>query len=101
MESEITLCIHLIKPTPGVVFGLQKGSGSVYETIQKQIPTSNDLSFTFTIKIKGERPKDKLPKLSGSFVQGPADGKFVYIGKKGYYFIIFIVTSLVIKAKCS
>lgn len=79
MEAEINLCIHLIKPTPGVVFGLQKGSGSVYETIQKKIPTSNDLSFTFTINVKGDRSKDKLPKLSGSFVQGPAGSKFVYI----------------------
>jgi len=79
MESEITLQIILIKPTPGVVFGLQKGSGNNYETVQKQIPTSNDLTFTFTIKVKGDKLKDKLPKLSGSFVQGSADNKFVYI----------------------
>ncbi len=79
MESEITLQIILIKPTPKVVFGLQKGSGSNYETIQKQIPISNDLSFTFTIKVKGDRSKDTFPKLSGSFVQGPTDNKFVYI----------------------
>lgn len=79
MESEITLRIILIKPTPEVVFGLQKGSGSNYETVQKQISTSNDLAFTFTIKVKGNRSKDKLPKLSGSFVQGPADNRFVYI----------------------
>jgi hypothetical protein len=79
VESEITLQIILIKPTPEVVFGLQKGSGSNYETVQKQIPTSNDLTFTFTIKVKGDRSKDKLPKLSGSFVQGSAQNKFVYI----------------------
>lgn len=79
MESEITLEIILIKPTPGVVFGLQKGAGNNYETVQKQISTSNDLVFTFTIKVKGDRSKDKLPKLSGSFVQGSADNKFVYI----------------------
>ena len=79
MESEITLQIILIKPTPDVVFGLQKGSGSIYETIQKQIPASNDLSFTFTIIAKGDRLKDKLPKFSGSFVQGSANNKFVYI----------------------
>ena len=79
MESEITLQIILIKPTPEVVFGLQKGSGSNYETVQKQIPVSNDLTFTFTIKVKGDRSKDKLPKFSGSFVQGSADNKFVYI----------------------
>jgi hypothetical protein len=58
---------------------LQKGSGNNYETVQKQIAISNDLSFTFTIKVKGDSAKDKLPKFSGSFVQGPADSKFVYI----------------------
>jgi len=79
MEPEITLQIILIKPTPGVVFGLQRGSGNNYETVQKQIPVSDDLTFTFTIKLKGDRSKDKLPKFSGSFVQGSSDNKFVYI----------------------
>jgi len=58
MDSEITLHVIMIKPTPQVVFGLQKGSGSNYETVQKQIPTCNDLSFKFTIKVKGDRSKD-------------------------------------------
>jgi hypothetical protein len=79
VESEITLQIILIKPTPEVIFGLQKGSGSNYETVQKQIPATNDLTFTFTIKVKGDRSKDKFPKLSGIFVQGPAGNRFVYI----------------------
>ncbi len=79
MESEITLQIILIKPTPKVVFGLQKGSGKNYETVQKQIPVSNDLSFRFSVKVKGDRSKEKYPKFSGGFVQGPADSKFVYI----------------------
>jgi len=79
MESELTLQIILSKPTPNVVFGLQKGVGANYETVQKQISASNDLIFTFTIKVKGDRLKDKLPKLSGSFVQGSADSRFVYI----------------------
>ncbi|MEQ9439769.1 MAG: DUF5990 family protein [Cyclobacteriaceae bacterium] len=79
MESEITLQIILIKPTPDVMFGLQKGSGSNYETVQKQIPTSNDLSFNFTVKVKGDKSGGHLPKFSGSFVQGPATNQFVYI----------------------
>lgn len=79
VESEITLQIILIKPTPNVVFGLQKGAGINYDTVQKQITTSDDLTFTFTIKVKGDRSKDEVPKLSGSFVQGSADNKFVYI----------------------
>ena len=80
MESEITLQIILVKPTPGVMFGLQKGSGSNYETVQKQIPVSDSLSFKFAITVKGDRSKDEYPRFSGSFVQGPAGSKFVYIG---------------------
>jgi hypothetical protein len=79
MEFEITLQIVLIKPTPDVVFGLQKGSGKNYETLQKQVPTFNDLTFTFTVKVKGDKSKDQFPRLSGSFVQGSANNKFVYI----------------------
>ena len=79
MESEVTFQIVLLKPTPGVDFGLQKGSGSNYETVQKQRSDSKDLSFNFTIKIKGDKAKDKSPGLAGSFVQGPTNGKFIYI----------------------
>ena len=79
VELEIILQIILIKPTPNVVFGLQKGSGNNYETFQKQISKSNDLTFTFPIKVKGDKSNDKPPKLSGSFVQGSSDNKFVYI----------------------
>lgn len=79
MESEITLQIILTRPTPDVLYALQKGSGNNYETVQKQMAVSDDLSFKFTIKVKGARSKDKLPKFSGSYVQGPSDNKFVYI----------------------
>ena len=79
METEITLQIILIKPTKGVDFGLQKGSGNNYETIQKQRSDGQDLFFKFLVKIKGERAKDPLPKFSGHFAQGPAVNKFIYI----------------------
>ena len=79
MESEVKLQIVLLKPTPGVIFGLQKGSGNNYETIQKQSANNNDLLFSFSIIVKGDTIKDENPKFSGSFVQGPTGGKFVYI----------------------
>jgi len=79
METEIALQIILIKPTKDVDFGLQKGSGNDYETIQKQRSNGQDLLFKFCVKIKGEREKDLLPKFSGYFVQGPAASKFIYI----------------------
>jgi hypothetical protein len=34
MARELTLRIIIEQPPPGVDFGLQKGSGSVYETVQ-------------------------------------------------------------------
>ena len=80
MDTEITLQIILSKPPSGVLFGLQKGSGSNYETIQKQMSSSGDLSFTFPVHVKGDKSKDDMPKLTGPFVQGPANGRFVYIG---------------------
>ena len=79
METEVMLQIILIKPTKDVDFGLQKGAGNNYETVQKQRAGSQDLFFKFPVKVKGERPKDLLPKFSGHFVQGPAGNKFIYI----------------------
>ena|SRR5205809_1551522 len=78
-KTEIELLILLTKPTTGVDFGLQKGSGNVYQTVQKQRADSGDLSFQFTIEVKGDKQKDALPKFSGPFVQGPTGNKFIYI----------------------
>ncbi len=79
MNLEITCNIILLNPTIGVDFGLQKGSGSVYETIQKQRAAGNDLNFNCLVIIKGDKEKDATPKFSGPFVQGPATQKFIYI----------------------
>src|SRR5207249_3857480 len=81
MDKELTFHIVIIKPPPNVDYGLQKGSGRNYETVQKQKSKSReDLSFKCVVKIKGERSKDQLPKLSGPFVQGRALDRFIYIG---------------------
>ena len=79
METGIALQIILIKPTKDVDFGLQKGSGNDYETIQKQRSGGQDLLFKIPVTIKGEKGKDLLPKFSGHFVQGPTGNKFIYI----------------------
>lgn len=78
MERELTLRIVLEKPPAGVDFGLQKGWGSDYETIQKQRSTTKDLYFEFTVGLKGSR-KDAAPDFSGSLVQGLCGGRFVYL----------------------
>ena len=77
METELTFRIVLEKPPAGVDFGLQKGSGSNYETIQKQRSEANDLYFEFNAGVKAG--KDSMPNFLGSFVQGPPGQRFVYI----------------------
>lgn len=78
MESEVTLRIVLEKPPAGVDFGLQKGRGVEYETIQKQRSMGTDLHFEFSVRAK-QASKADLPNFLGPFVQGPTGERFVYI----------------------
>src|SRR4026208_1451790 len=78
MERELTLRIVLEKPPADVVFGLQKGRGSDYETIQQQRSTAKDLQFEFTVGLKAGR-EGASPTFLGSFVQGPPAQRFIYL----------------------
>jgi hypothetical protein len=78
MEHELTLRIVLEKPLPGVDFGVQKGKGSSYETIQKQRSKGKDLVFEFTVRVKAGT-RTSAPNFLGPFVQGPTDERFIYI----------------------
>ena len=78
MERQLNFRIVLEKPPADVDFGLQKGRGSGYETIQKQRSKAKDLYFEFTVGVKDAR-KDALPTLLGPLVQGPPDQRFIYI----------------------
>lgn len=69
--------IILEKPTTGVNFGLQKGRGNKYETIQTQRATGQDLHFEFQFKVKAIENKEI--DFSGPFVQGVRGERFVYI----------------------
>ena len=77
MEQEINLIIVLESPPPGVDYGLQKGGGNEYEVIQKQRSKSADLRFEFTVRVRDG--KAGQPNFLGPFVQGPAQGRFVYL----------------------
>jgi hypothetical protein len=78
MTQELLLRIILEKPPAGVDFGLQKGRGSDYETIQTHRADGNDLKFEFPVGIKKNTAVDQ-PDFSGPFVQGPRDQRFIYI----------------------
>ena len=77
MNQEITLKIVLENPPGGVDFGLQKGSGSKYETIQIQRSSDKNLQFEFPITVILD--KEGLPNFVGVFVQGPPSQRFIYI----------------------
>lgn len=77
MNQELTLRIVLENPPGGVDFGLQKGSGNKYETIQIQRYSDKNLEFEFPVTVKLN--KDGLPNFLGAFVQGPTDQRFIYI----------------------
>src|SRR5918993_6107791 len=77
MDRELTLRIILEKPTAVVDFGLQKGHGSNYETVQTQRSVGKDLRFEGTVRVAGA--KDGSPNFLGPFAQGPAGQKFIYI----------------------
>ena len=76
-DRELTLRIILEKPTTGVDFGLQKGRGSNYETVQTQRSTGKDLRFEFGVRVA--RASDGSPNFLGPFAQGPSGQRFIYI----------------------
>jgi len=79
-KSEITVPIQiiLIAPPVGVDFGVQEGKGNDYKTIQVQRSKSPDLEFVCSVGVKGNRD-DGPPNFVGNIVQGPPNGRFVYI----------------------
>lgn len=77
MPEPIKLYFVLENPNPGVDFGIQKGSGSIYETIQKQRSAGEDLHFYCELFVKPG--KDGEVDFSGPCVQGPTGVRFFYV----------------------
>lgn len=79
MTSQVTLRIVLERPPKDVDFGLQKGKGSAYETVQIQRSDGSDsLRFEVAVEVKTNGAR-ATPVLTGPYVQGPPDARFVYI----------------------
>lgn len=77
MERDLQFRIILERPPRGVLYGLQKGSGGEYETVEKQLSKGNDLRFEFAVRVKEN--KEGSPNFLGAFTQGPASGRFIYL----------------------
>ena len=82
MKQELNFQIILQQPNTGVDFGLQKGSGAQFETLQRQRASGKDLLFSFRADIIND--KDGQPDFKGPIIQGPPGGRFVYIGIGSY-----------------
>jgi Family of unknown function (DUF5990) len=77
MEHELRCSIILENPTAGVVFGLQKGGGNDYETIQKQKATGENLLFELNVRVK--TGKNTAPVFLGPCTHGTPADRFIYI----------------------
>ncbi len=77
MPDAVRFRIVLEAPPTDVDYGLQKGRGSMYETVQAQRSHGGDLRFEFDAEVKASGDESDF---RGPFVQGPAGGRFVYIG---------------------
>lgn len=77
MDKQVFLKIIIEKPVSGVVYGVQKGKGNNYDTIQKQSSEFDDLNFEIPVSVKFD--DSGLPAFFGPFVQGPPQQRFVYI----------------------
>jgi hypothetical protein len=79
MNSVLILRIILEKPVSGVLYGVQKGKGNNYETVQKQLSTPSDLVFEIKVDIKPGKANQTGFSFIGPFAQGPAHDRFIYI----------------------
>jgi Family of unknown function (DUF5990) len=79
MTVNIKVKIRLQQPVTGVMYGLQKGTGTNYQTIQQQLAADADLNFEMEIGIRGDPLKDAVPSFSGLFVHGPKSAQFIYL----------------------
>jgi hypothetical protein len=77
MERQVTLRVIVESPPGGVDIGVQEGHGNDYKTVQTQRFTKQDLRFEFPIRVK--EGKNGEPNFLGSFAQGPANNRFIYL----------------------
>ena len=77
---DIVVRIVLVSPPVGVDYGIQKGSGSDYQTLFLQRPTNPRAQIVFDVPITATdtRP-DGLPNFTGPFVQGKPTERFLYV----------------------
>jgi hypothetical protein len=74
-ERELPVRVTVLRPPPGVLFRVQCGKG---ELAAPSAESSAAISFDLTLRAADTRADGK-PNFLGSFAQGPADGRFLYV----------------------
>ncbi len=81
-DRAISLQIVIEKPQVGILYGLQRGSGNHYETVQAQLSGDSDLVFELVMPVKADKAGRFV--FSSPFAQGAPKDRFVYICMGSY-----------------
>ena len=81
MSKELPIRFVIERPLNGIDFGIQRGKGKDYATIETQRSKGQNLTFEFAISVQ---QKNGEPNFTGPFSQGPSSGRFVYVDIGSY-----------------
>jgi len=72
---DLALRISIVDPLPDVALALQRGKSGACALIPPSRIAAETVAFDFTVVVA----PGPSPRLLGPFVQGPPDGRFVYV----------------------
>lgn len=76
---DIIVRIVLVSPPVGVDYGIQRGTGSDYDTIFIQRPSNPRAQIVFDVPITVTERPDGQPTFGGPYVQGKPAERFLYV----------------------
>jgi hypothetical protein len=80
---ELPIRILVEDPVPGLAMALQRGKADKATLVPPSNRSSDAVVFDLEVAVDGRLP-DGRPRLLGLFVQGPPDGRFVYLSVGRY-----------------
>lgn len=75
---DVSLRILVADPVPGVALALQRGKSGSHALIAPSSLSVEAAAFDFAV-LAAPAKSGSAPRLLGPFVQGPPDGRFVYL----------------------
>lgn len=80
---ELTLRMVVQDPVPGLAIAMQRGQAAKTTLVPPASRSDDAVTFDLEVTVDG-RLADGRPRLLGSYVQGPPDGRFVYLAVGKY-----------------